>query len=158
MNKYRYTFKTLSHWGHCINLRSRYCAVETLKDTEPNYQSFISCGLLWRGKTQTTSWVEHCSFTDHFTVCFNLLCGWYKEAFTTGSLLGNVQRQAPSWFMCYITLITPLSCGWYRLDSILVPGCPAPAAPVLTEWLSRRKSNSRSYDYYHEPHKVGWHT
>lgn len=50
MNKYRYTFKTLSHWGHCINLRSRYCAVETLKDTEPNYQSFISCGLLWRGK------------------------------------------------------------------------------------------------------------
>lgn len=34
-------------------------------------------------------------------------------------------------FMCYITLITPLSRGWRKLDSVLVPGCPHQAAPLL---------------------------
>lgn len=35
------------------------------------------------------------------------------------------------WFMCYITLITPLPRGWRKLDSVLVPGCPHQAAPLL---------------------------
>ena len=50
-----------------------------------------------------------------------------------GRLQGNVQRYPPHphWFMCYITLITPLSRGWWKLDSILVPGCPTQAVSVF---------------------------
>lgn len=90
MNKYRYTFKTLSHRGHCIHPSSRYCA-------ERHWTQPSIIGSSW---PQTTSWAEHCTFTFHF--CMSVFCVTDTEKHSQQAVYWEMFKGKPPVGLCVI--------------------------------------------------------
>lgn len=141
-----------------IRRDGRYCSGKMLEDTEPNclyttsYHSLLVATCEEEEQNKTASWAQYCSFIP-LSACEPLV--WLRHSgIMTGSLFGNVQR--PHCFMCYITLITPPSRGWRKLDSVLVPGCSHRAASLLG-WKAQQewKKDSRSCGYHRELPRIG---